>query len=83
MKKRLGYLLGTLPVVLLVWTAGNQPALACAVCYGDADGPMIKAAGMGVWLMIGLVVALQSSFALFFIHLWRRTRKPAKESPTS
>ncbi len=82
MKKRLRYLLGTLPVLLLIWAAGTQPASACAVCYGDAEGPMIKAASMGVWLMFGLVAALQSSFALFFIYLGRRVRK-MKESSTS
>ena len=57
-----------------------QPAFACAVCYGEAEGPMIKAASMGVWLLFGLVAALQSSFALFFIYLWRRARKMAVES---
>ena len=82
MKKRLRYLLGTLPVLLLIWAAGAQPASACAVCYGEAEGPMIKAASMGVWLMFGLVAALQSSFALFFIYLWRRARK-MKESSAS
>lgn len=77
MKKLLKYLSGTLPALLLIWATGSQQALACTVCYGDAEGPMIKAASMGVWLMIGLVAALQSSFALFFIYLWRRARKVA------
>lgn len=75
MTERLRYLLGALPVLLLIWSAGSQPAAACAVCYGDAEGPMIKAASMGAWLMIVLIAALQSSFALFFIYLWRRARK--------
>ena len=82
MTKRIRHLLGILPVLLLLWTAGSQPALACAVCYGEADGPMIKAASMGVWLMFGLIAALQSGFALFFVYLWRRARK-MKESSTS
>ena len=82
MKKRFMSLLGALLALLAIWIAGSQPASACVVCYGDAEGPMIKAASMGVWLMFGLVAALQSSFALFFIYLWRRARK-MKESSTS
>ena len=83
MKKGIATLLGPLSVLVLIWVMGSQPAAACSVCYGDAEGPMIKAASMGVWLMIGLVAALQSSFALFFIYLWRRARKVAKESTPS
>ena len=82
MTKRIRHILGVLPVLFLIWTAGSQQALACAVCYGDADGPMIKAASMGVWLMIGVIAALQSSFALFFIYLWRRARKIKESLPS-
>jgi hypothetical protein len=63
----------------LIWLAAGQDASACTVCYGEADGQMIEAARSGVWLMIGLVAALQASFGLFFILLWRRARR-LKES---
>ncbi len=58
-----------------LWLAGHGSALACAVCYGEAEGPMIKAASMGVYLMIGVIGAVQACFAAFFITLWRRTRQ--------
>jgi hypothetical protein len=71
------------PVSLgLLWLAGHSDAAACTVCYGEAEGQMIEAARSGVWLMIGLVAALQASFGLFFIVLWRRARK-LKESTES
>jgi len=41
---------------------------------------MIEAASMGVWLLIGVLAAVQSSFALFFIYLWRRARKFASRA---
>ena len=68
-----------LPCLSLLWLMGSGDASACSVCYGQAEGPMIEAARSGVWLMIGLVGALQLAFGLFFITLWRRARK-LKES---
>lgn len=62
-----------------VWLAGGGEASACSVCYGAAEGQMINAARMGVWLMVALVGAMQVSFGVFFVHLWRRARKQ-KES---
>jgi hypothetical protein len=68
------------PALLLLWAAGTGTAAACNVCYGEAEGPMIEAASMGVWLLIGVLAAVQSSFALFFIYLWRRARKFASHA---
>ena len=68
-----------LPCISLLWLMGSGDASACSVCYGQADGQMIEAARSGVWLMIGLVGALQIAFGLFFLTLWRRARK-LKES---
>ena len=58
---------------------GSTDAAACTVCYGEAEGPMIEAARLGVWLMIGIVGVMQLSFGSFFLYLWRRARK-LKES---
>lgn len=72
------------PLALLV--AGHlasSPALACAVCYGEARGPLIDAARLGVWLLFGLVFAVQLAFVLFFVHLWRRARACARVPPRS
>jgi amino acid transporter len=63
------------PVVLALWLASHQVASACSVCYGDAEGPMIDAARMGVYLLFGLVLAMQIAFGGFFIYLRRRARQ--------
>jgi len=64
------------PLVVLValWLADSRAALACSVCYGDAEGPLIDAAKLGVWLLFGLVLCLQALFVLFFVVLWKRAR---------
>jgi len=64
------------PLVIgsLIWLVSVRPADACNVCYGDASGPMIDGARLGVYLLFGLVLAVQVAFALFFFHL----RKQAK-----
>ena len=62
-------------IVLWVWMLSTRTSWACSVCYGEAEGPMIEAARMGVWLLFGLVGVMQVSFGLFFITLWRRARK--------
>jgi cell division protein FtsW (lipid II flippase) len=67
-------LIQPLAVALVVFRLASRPALACAVCYGEASGPMIDAARLGVWLLFGLVGAVQLAFVVFFIQLWRRSR---------
>jgi hypothetical protein len=70
-----------LTALALVGLASARPAAACSVCYGEADGPMIDAARLGVWLLFGLVLAVQAAFVLFFLHLRRRSRHPRRAVP--
>jgi len=49
-------------------------ALACPVCFGQSDAPMAVAMNLGIFAMLGVVVAVLSSFAAFFVHLRRRAR---------
>ncbi len=71
------------PLALLVagWLLSIRPAAACAVCYGEAEGPMIDAARLGVWLLFGLVLAVQVAFVLFFLCLRRRARAYRETHP--
>jgi cell division protein FtsW (lipid II flippase) len=70
-----------LAVAAGAWLAGTRPAAACSVCYGEATGPMIDAARLGVWLLFGLVLAVQLAFVLFFLNLRKRARTPASGLP--
>jgi len=65
---------GALVLALALWWLTQQPADACSVCYGQAEGPMIDAARSGVWLLFGLVGGMQICFVAFFVYLWRRNR---------
>ena len=51
------------------------PALACPTCYGDAEGPMIDAARLGMWLLLGVTFAIQGGFIAFFLYLRRQARR--------
>ena len=63
-----------LAFLALCWLLSSRPAEACSVCYGDAEGPMIDAARLGVWLLFGLVFAVQAALVVFFLCLRRRAR---------
>ena len=60
---------------------GAPEAGACSVCYGDAQGPLIDAARLGVWLLFGLVAAVQIGIVAFFWTLRRRARDYARRHP--
>ena len=49
--------------------------MACPVCFGDANAPMTVAANNGIWFMLGIVAAMLSAFASFFIYLMRRAKR--------
>ena len=49
--------------------------MACPVCFGDANAPMTVAANNGIWFMLGIVFAMLSAFASFFIYLMRRAKR--------
>jgi len=80
-ERRRRKLLRPLAVPVAVWALSTRGAGACSVCYGEAAGPMIDAARLGVFLLFGLVLAVQLAFVLFFVQLWRRSRA-LKESST-
>jgi uncharacterized membrane protein len=71
-KRKLFRTVGALAVVWLLGAA--REASACSVCYGEAEGPMMDAAKLGVWLLYGLVLAVQLALLTFFLHLRRRSR---------
>jgi hypothetical protein len=58
-----------------LWLAGAGQAWACGSCYGLADGPMIDAARLGIWFMLGTVALVQGGFAAFFVYLHRRASR--------
>jgi hypothetical protein len=52
----------------------DLPLLACSICFGAADGPMLDAARLGVLVMAGVTLAMLTAFGMFFVRIARRNR---------
>ena len=66
----------TVGAVAALWLLSGAPdAQACSSCYGAAEGPMMDAAKLGVWLLYGMVVAVQLALGAFFLYLMRRSKR--------
>jgi hypothetical protein len=61
--------------IALAWLAAATPALACPVCFGDAEGPIVDAAQLGTFLLLGVTLALQGAFVAFFLYLRRQAKR--------
>jgi hypothetical protein len=62
-------------VVLALTLLLAPQALACPVCYGPADEPMVKATNNGIWVLLGVVGFVQLGFAAMFWSFWRRSKQ--------
>ena len=60
-----------------IWIFAPSAANACTVCFGEAEGPMIDGARMGVFMLFGLTILVQGAFGAFFITLYRRSKEAA------
>lgn len=43
--------------------------VACTVCFGAADGPLLTAARGGVLVMVAVTCGVLAAFAAFFLRL--------------
>jgi hypothetical protein len=50
-------------------------AMACPVCFSQADSPLVDAALMGVLALLIVTVGVLGGFAAFIRHLARLSRK--------
>jgi hypothetical protein len=65
---------------LAAWAGSPGVAMACSTCYGQAEGPMIDAARVGTFLLLGVVLSLQVAFAAFFLYLRRRAARVGRDA---
>jgi len=61
-------------VLAALMLAVPRLALACPVCFGQSDSPLAQGVNMGVYFLLGVVVAVLAGFAAFFVYLARRAR---------
>lgn len=69
-----------LSAAVLALAVTASPALACPSCFGRAEGPLVDAARLGMWLLLAVTLGLQAAFVLFFLHLRRRAARAASEA---
>ncbi len=62
-------------VAALLWLAGTQRVWACPACFSQATGPTADATRTGLWVLLGLTLALQGAFAAFFLYLRRQSAR--------
>lgn len=55
--------------------------MSCPSCFGQAQGPLIDAARLGIWLLLAVTLCLQGAFAAFFLYLRRRAASAAEGPP--
>ena len=61
-------------VALLVVLLFAQTAMACPVCWGAPDDPMVKGVNKGIYVLLGLVGVVQIGFVALFWSFWKRAR---------
>jgi hypothetical protein len=71
------WLARTLTTVIAVLVGGATSVLACPLCFGAAETPLIDGAKLGVLVMLGVLFAVQGAFVAFFLYLRRRARENA------
>ena len=54
--------------------------LACPACFGAGEGPMIDAARLGTFLLLGITLAIQGGFVAFFLYLRRQARRAQEQA---
>ena len=58
----------------LLMLSVQQVSVACSVCYGDSESPMIIGMNMGILTLLIFVVGILASFAVFFLNLRKRAK---------
>ena len=60
-----------------VMLGGSASLLACPLCFGAEETPLIDGAKLGVIALLGVLFAVQGAFVAFFLYLRKRARQNA------
>ena len=55
--------------------AGTTRVLACPVCFGADETPLIDGAKLGVLVLLAITLAVQGGFVGFFLYLRKRAKR--------
>ena len=61
----------------LVIIGGGSSVLACPLCFGAEETPMIDGAKLGVLVLLAITLAVQGGFVGFFFYLRNRAKRIA------
>jgi hypothetical protein len=64
--------------VAFIAAGGGASVLACPLCFGAEETPMIDGAKLGVLVMLAVTLAVQGGFVAFFLYLRRRAKRMAE-----
>jgi hypothetical protein len=53
-------------------------ALACPVCFGAAEAPLVDGARLGVLVLLVILLVVQGGFLSFFLYLRNRAKRIAE-----
>jgi len=67
----------SLATLMFVVMVGGTSVLACPVCFGAAETPLIDGAKLGVLVMLAITFAVQGAFVGFFFYLRKRAKRIA------
>ena len=72
--RALTHVLTTLAAMLV---GGVTSLLACPLCFGAAETPLIDGAKLGVLALLGVLLVVQGAFVYFFLYLRKRAKENA------
>ena len=61
----------------LVLIGGSASILACPVCFGAEETPMVHGTRLGVLVMLAITLTVQGGFVGFFLYLRKRAKRHA------
>ena len=67
----------TAVAVLAALLLCSRSVLACPVCFGASDGPMIDGTKLGVLVLLVITFVVQGGFVGFFFYLRKRAKQIA------
>jgi hypothetical protein len=58
--------------------AGSVDVFACPMCFGAEESSLIEASKLGIFVLLGITLAVQGAFAGFFFYLRKRAKEHAE-----
>ena len=73
--KRLAHRILTAAAIVI---GGGSSVLACPVCFGAEETPLISGTKLGVLVMVLITFAVQGAFVAFFVYLRNHAKRMAE-----